>query len=141
MAGREVVQRLSRWLTIWTGPVLHFCQVSSKYSKGYSSYRADEISISTRQSAQWGTYTPDQSYCHFLKSTKNSKCPKILNTLKFRTPKIFAQNNFWKCPKILNSSSFAKRGFLKFRTHLFSSNFLSAHSNLGNVFFPYGTGN
>ena len=24
-----------------TGPVLHFCQVPSKYSKGYSSYRAD----------------------------------------------------------------------------------------------------
>ena len=24
----------------------------------------------TRQSAQWGTYTPDQRYCKFLKSTK-----------------------------------------------------------------------
>ena len=24
----------------------------------------------TRQSAQWGTYTTDQSYRHFLKSTK-----------------------------------------------------------------------
>ena len=24
----------------------------------------------TRQSAQWGTYTPEQSYRHFLKSTK-----------------------------------------------------------------------
>ena len=24
----------------------------------------------TRQSAQWGTYTHDQSYRHFLKSTK-----------------------------------------------------------------------
>ena len=24
----------------------------------------------TRQSAQWGTYTPDQRYRHFLKSTK-----------------------------------------------------------------------
>ena len=24
----------------------------------------------TRQSAQWGMYTPDQSYRHFLKSTK-----------------------------------------------------------------------
>ena len=63
------------------------------------------------------------------------KCPKISNTLKFRTPNIFAQNNFWKCPKISNSSSFAKRGFLKFRTQLASSNFLSAHSNFGNFFF------
>ena len=74
------------------------------------------------------------------------KCPKISNTLKFRTPNIFAQNNFWKCPKISNSSSFAKRGFLKFRTQLSSSNFLSALSNFGNVFFflfffRYGTGN
>ena len=60
------------------------------------------------------------------------KCPKISNTLKFRTPNIFAQNNFWKCPKISNSSSFAKRGFLKFRTQLSSSNFLLAHSNFGN---------
>ena len=24
----------------------------------------------TRQSAQWGMYTPDQGYRHFLKSTK-----------------------------------------------------------------------
>ena len=31
-----------------TGPVLHFCQVPSKYSKGYYSYRADEISISNK---------------------------------------------------------------------------------------------
>ena len=62
------------------------------------------------------------------------KCPKISNTLKFRTPYILAQNNFWKCPKISNSSSFAKRGFLKFRTQLSSSNFLSAHSNFGNIF-------
>ena len=63
------------------------------------------------------------------------KCPKISNTLKFRTPNIFAQNNFWKCPKISNSSNFAKRGFLKFRTQLSSSDFLLAHSNFGNVFF------
>ena len=27
---------------MWCGPVLHFCQVPSKYSKGYSSYRADK---------------------------------------------------------------------------------------------------
>ena len=26
--------------------------------------------VVTRQSAQWGTYTPDQHYRHFLKSTK-----------------------------------------------------------------------
>ena len=26
---------------------------------------------------------------------KYSKCPKISNTLKFRTPNIFAQNNFF----------------------------------------------
>ena len=31
-----------------SGPVLHFCQVSSKYSKGYFSYRADEKSISNK---------------------------------------------------------------------------------------------
>ena len=31
-----------------SGPVLHFCQVTSKYSKGYSSYRADEKSISNK---------------------------------------------------------------------------------------------
>ena len=31
-----------------TGPVLHFCQVPSKYSKRYSSYRADEKSISNK---------------------------------------------------------------------------------------------
>ena len=30
-------------------PVLNFCQVPSKYSKGYSSYRADEKSISNKQ--------------------------------------------------------------------------------------------
>ena len=29
-------------------PVLHFCQVSSKYSKGYSSYRADMKSFSNK---------------------------------------------------------------------------------------------
>ena len=63
------------------------------------------------------------------------KCPKISNTLKFRTPDIFAQNNFWKCPKISNSGGFAKRGFLKFRTQLSSSNYLLAHSNFDNVFF------
>ena len=64
----------------------------------------------------------------------------MVNVLKFRTPNIFAQNNFWKCPKISNRGSFAKRGFLKFRTQLSSSNFLSAHSNFGKVFFRYGTG-
>ena len=64
------------------------------------------------------------------------KCPKILNTLKFRTPNIFAQNNFWKCPEISNSSSYVKRRFLKFRTQLSSGNFfLLAHSNFGNHFF------
>ena len=63
------------------------------------------------------------------------KCPKISNTLKCQTPNIFAQNNFWKCPKISNSKSFAKRGFLNFRTQLSSCNFLSAHSNFGNVFY------
>ena len=31
-----------------SGPVLHFCQVLSKYSKGYSSYRPDEKSISNK---------------------------------------------------------------------------------------------
>ena len=68
-------------------------------------------------------------------SYRYGNCPKISNTLKFLTPDIFAQNNFWKCQKISNSSSFAKRVFLKFRTQLSSSNFLSAHSNFGNVFF------
>ena len=31
-----------------SGPVLHFCQVPSKYSKGYSSYRADTKSFSNK---------------------------------------------------------------------------------------------
>ena len=31
-----------------SGPVLHFCQVPSKYSKGYSSYSADKKSISNK---------------------------------------------------------------------------------------------
>ena len=31
-----------------SGPVLHFCQVPLKYSKGYSSYRAEEKSISNK---------------------------------------------------------------------------------------------
>ena len=31
-----------------SGPILHFCQVPSKYSKGCSSYRADEKSISNK---------------------------------------------------------------------------------------------
>ena len=39
-----------------------------------------------------------------------SKCPKISKTLKFGTPNIFAQNNFWKCPKISNSSIFFQNG-------------------------------
>ena len=30
-------------------------------------------------------------------SLQYGKCPKISNTLKFRTSSIFAQNNFWKC--------------------------------------------
>ena len=32
-------------------PVLHVCRVPSKYSKGYSSYRADEKSISNKTNA------------------------------------------------------------------------------------------
>ena len=32
-----------------SGPVLHFCQVPSKYSKAYSSYRADTKSFSNKQ--------------------------------------------------------------------------------------------
>ena len=32
-----------------SGPVLHFCQVPSKYSKVYSSYRADTKSFSNKQ--------------------------------------------------------------------------------------------
>ena len=31
-----------------SGPVLHFCQVPSKYFKRYSSYRADEKSVSNK---------------------------------------------------------------------------------------------
>ena len=31
-----------------SGPLLHFCQVPSKYSKGNSSYKADEKSISNK---------------------------------------------------------------------------------------------
>ena len=91
-----------------------------------------------------GSRSHDQDGRHA--NIRYGKCPKISNTLKFRTPSIFAQNNFWKCPKISNSGGFAKRRFLKFRTQLSSSNFLSAHSNFGNVFcfvffFRYGTGN
>ena len=42
--GRVVI--LVRYMS--SGPVLHFCQVPSKYSKGYSSYWADEKSISNK---------------------------------------------------------------------------------------------
>ena len=35
-------------LKISSGPVLHFCQVPSKYSKGYSSYRVDTKSFSNK---------------------------------------------------------------------------------------------
>ena len=31
-----------------SGPVLHFCQVPSKYSKGYSSYKGDTKSFSNK---------------------------------------------------------------------------------------------
>ena len=31
-----------------SGPVLHFCHVPSKYSKGYSSYRVDTKSFSNK---------------------------------------------------------------------------------------------
>ena len=34
--------------TMSSAPDLHFCQVPSRYSKGYSSYRADEKSISNK---------------------------------------------------------------------------------------------
>ena len=33
---------------ILSGPVLHFCQIQSKYSKGHSSYRADTKSFSNK---------------------------------------------------------------------------------------------
>ena len=73
-------------------------------------------------------------YCfQKISNGKYGKCPKISNTLKFRTPNIFAQNNFWKCPKISNSSSFAKRGFLKFRTQL--STIFYRHNPISVTFF------
>ena len=73
------------------------------------------------------------------------KCPKISNTLKFRTPNIFAQNNFWKCPKILNSSSYAKREFLKFWTQLSSrikllQNLIALSSVITNFLYINGMG-
>ena len=77
-----------------------------------------------------GNTIPDLSNLSHFSEDKYGKCPKISNTLKFRTPNIFARNNSWKCPKISNSSSFARRGFLKFRTQL-----SSAHSNFSNIFF------
>ena len=39
-------------------------------SKGIILIDYKPAGTSTRQSAQWGTYTPDQRYRHFLKSTK-----------------------------------------------------------------------
>ena len=77
--------------------------------------------VTLRQQVRWRL--PWNSCLISAQKCRYGKCPKISNTLKFRTPNIFGQNNFWKCPKISNSSSFAKRGFLKFRTQLSSSIF------------------
>ena len=41
-------KNIPKGLCLTKGPVLHFCQVPSKYSKEYSSYRADEKSISNK---------------------------------------------------------------------------------------------
>ena len=38
--------------------------------KGISVIEQTRNLFQTRQSAQWGTYTPDQRYRHFSKSTK-----------------------------------------------------------------------
>ena len=94
-----------------------------------------EIYVQNSTKVQPWQYTANINSVNLFSALYYGKCPKISNTLKFRTPNIFAQNNFWKCPKISNSSSFAKRGFLKFQTQLSSSNFLSAYSNFGNVLF------
>ena len=47
------------------------------------------------------------------------KCSKISNTLKLRTPKIIAENNFEKHPKKSNTALFRKSEFLKLRTRYF----------------------
>ena len=51
-----------------------------------------------------------------LKHARYGKFSKISNTLKIRTPKIIANNNFWNAPKISNSDIFSGQQILKFQT-------------------------
>ena len=44
------------------GPVLHFCQVSSKYSKRYSSYREDTKSFSNKRTMMVLYCSPEQTH-------------------------------------------------------------------------------
>ena len=49
-------------------PVLHFYQVPSKYSKGYSSYRADKKSISNKIKAETPKVRkPELSFVHMTR--------------------------------------------------------------------------
>ena len=53
-----------------------------------------------------------------MKKVLYGKCSKISNTLKLRTPKIIAENNFQKKPKKSNTDLFWKSKFLKLRTQV-----------------------
>ena len=57
-------------------------------------------------------------YKAFLTRFNYGKCSKISNTLKLRTPKIIAENNFEKHPKKSNTALFRKNVFLKLKTHV-----------------------
>ena len=57
-------------------------------------------------------------------STKYGKCSKISNTLKLRTPKIIAENNFQNILKKSNTDLFWKSEFLKLRTQVIFGGYL-----------------
>ena len=50
--------------------------------------------VKTRQSAQWGTYTPDQRYRHFLKSTKY-----VQYSLRVSSTVLASRMNFFNFPR------------------------------------------
>ena len=60
-----------------------FMKTKGKEFSKYPSYLEMYHKVETLLSQNWGEF---DIY---------GKCPKISNTLKFRTPNIFAQNNFW----------------------------------------------
>ena len=65
--------------------------------------------------------------------------PKISNTLKLRTPKILAENNFLKHPKKSKTALFRKNEFLKLQTYgIFGGKPMSVYlfvSHLCSVYF------